>query len=136
MKELLHPQVVTQASATVSGFLGMIISDLYGRRNVTIIGTLLIAASLCIFGGIGTIIGNGHNANGNLVNTMVAFIILYVCIMSMSIGPVSYIVGAEVGTGTLREKTLGLGTAMNVVSSFVVVCELFDSNFKSIILTA
>ncbi|KAL6243838.1 maltose permease [Rhinocladiella similis] len=110
-------QAVTQACATVAGILGMIVSDAFGRRNLTIIGTLITTAFLCIVGGIGTI----SNPSTAAINTMVAFIILYVCLLSISIGPTSYIVGAEVGTASLREKTLALGTAMNVVSSFVVV---------------
>lgn len=101
----------------------MIVSDAFGRRNLTIIGTLITTAFLCIVGGIGTI----SNPSTAAINTMVAFIILYVCLLSISIGPTSYIVGAEVGTASLREKTLALGTAMNVVSSFVVVCKLLFS---------
>jgi MFS family permease len=115
----MYLQVITQACATVSGIIGMIVSDLYGRRCVTIIGTLLTMVSLCLVGGIGSI----KPATGASSQAMVAFLVLYVCILGISIGPVCYIVGAEVGTGALREKTIALGTAMNVVSSFVVVCK-------------
>ncbi len=106
----------------------MIFSDQFGRRNITVIGSIATMICLCLAGGVGSItpatLASSH--------TMVAFLTLFLCCLGMSIGPVCYIVGAEVGTGALREKTIALGTAMNVVSSFVVVCKFYLSSIHKI----
>ncbi|CAI0643568.1 unnamed protein product, partial [Colletotrichum noveboracense] len=59
---------------------------------------------------------NVHESNG-----IVAGMQLYTCILHMTLGPGAYITAAEVGTQTLREKTMALSTALNVVVGFIVV---------------
>jgi hypothetical protein len=52
---------------------------------------------------------------------MVASFILYAAVLHATLGPAAYITAAEVGTATLREKTMAIATAFNVVVGFVVV---------------
>jgi hypothetical protein len=52
---------------------------------------------------------------------MVASFILYAAVLHATLGPAAYITAAEVGTTTLREKTMAIATAFNVVVGFVVV---------------
>ncbi|KAI1871338.1 uncharacterized protein JN550_004783 [Neoarthrinium moseri] len=54
-------------------------------------------------------------------NGVVAGMILYNAILYMTLGPGAYITVAEIGTQTLREKTMAVSTAVNGVVGFVVV---------------
>ncbi|KAI1846019.1 hypothetical protein JX266_007828 [Neoarthrinium moseri] len=54
-------------------------------------------------------------------NGVVAGMILYNAILHMTLGPGAYITVAEIGTQTLREKTMAVSTAVNGVVGFVVV---------------
>lgn len=56
-----------------------------------------------------------------IYNGMVASFILYAAVIHAILGPAAYITAAEVGTATLREKTMAIATVFNVVVGFVVV---------------
>lgn len=42
------------------------------------------------------------------------------CFPAVSWAPIPYILGAELGTGPLREKTMALSSSLNVLSAFIV----------------
>lgn len=52
---------------------------------------------------------------------MVASFILYAAVLHTSLGPAAYITASEIGTAALREKTMAIATAFNVVIGFAVV---------------
>lgn len=97
--------------------IGMILFDTFGRRDVTFHGCWLQTVFLCLIGGLGS---KPHRTTGD-TNGLVASFILYAAVLHATLGPSAYITAAEVGTATLREKTMAIATAFNVVVGFVVV---------------
>lgn len=88
----------------MTAMIGMIILDSFGRRSVSFWGCILQTIFLCLIGGL----GDRQNRSTSDTNGMVASFILYAAILHMSLGPAAYITSAEVGTSTLREKTMAI----------------------------
>ncbi|KAI5459520.1 general substrate transporter [Mariannaea sp. PMI_226] len=106
-------------SATI-GFggclMGMIGSDFVGRRPILIWGAFVQAAFLFAVAGIG-IKGNPTAADGR---GLLACVLLYFFTYSGTWGPLLFTICAELGTNALREKTLSIGVALNVITAFIV----------------
>lgn len=95
----------------------MVFFDLFGRRSLVFWGGFGQAAFLFSIAALGNLARpNVHESNG-----VVAGMQLYTCILHMTLGPGAYVTAAEVGTQSLREKTMALSTAWNVVVGFAVV---------------
>lgn len=86
----------------------MIILDSFGRRDVSFYGCIIQSLFLCLIGGLG---GKAHRSSAD-TNGMVASFILYAAVLHASLGPAAYITAAEVGTSSLREKTMGLSVCV------------------------
>lgn len=97
--------------------IGMILFDTFGRREVTFHGCWIQTIFLCLIGGLGSKV----NRTTNDTNGMIASFILYAAVLHATLGPAAYITAAEVGTASLREKTMAIAKAFNVVVGFVVV---------------
>ena len=111
----------------------MLLLDKLGRRDVTLHGCWLQAVFLFLIGAL----GSKANPSASDTNGMVASFIIYAGVLHASLGPAAYITAAEIGTSSLREKTMALSvsllnfpllvltdldqTAVNVVVGFVVV---------------
>ncbi|CAG8286246.1 unnamed protein product [Penicillium salamii] len=108
---------INNGVSVVTAMIGMILFDTFGRRDVTFHGCWLQTVFLCLIGGLGS---KPHRTTGD-TNGMVASFILYAAVLHATLGPSAYITAAEVGTATLREKTMAIATAFNVVVGFVVV---------------
>lgn len=109
--------VVNNATSVVTATLAMLCFDIFGRRNLVFHGGWAQGAFLISIGALGRIANpTVHESNG-----IVAGMQLYTCILHMTLGPGAYITAAEVGTQSLREKTMAVATALNVVVGFVVV---------------
>lgn len=109
--------VVNNATSVVTATLAMLFFDIFGRRTLVLHGGWAQGAFLISIGALGTIANpTVHESNG-----IVAGMQLYTCILHMTLGPGAYITAAEVGTQSLREKTMAISTALNVVVGFVVV---------------
>lgn len=96
--------------------LGILLSDFIGRRLLLIWGGLGQTVFLFLIAGLG-IKSNPTAADGRGV---VAGVMLFFFIYSGTWGPLLFTVAAELGKGSLREKTLSLGVALNVVTAFIV----------------
>ncbi|KJR83459.1 sugar transporter [Sporothrix schenckii 1099-18] len=108
---------INNGVSVVTALLGMVVLDLFGRRSVTLHGCWTQGVFLALIGALGSKARPSPGETGG----MVASFILYAAILHMSLGPAAYITAAEVGTGALREKTMAVATAVNVVVSFAVV---------------
>ncbi|KAF4922771.1 Major facilitator-type transporter ecdD [Colletotrichum viniferum] len=109
--------VVNNATSVVTAMMAMVFLDMFGRRTLVFHGGWSQGAFLIAIGALGRKASpNVHESNG-----IVAGMQLYTCILHMTLGPGAYITAAEVGTQTLREKTMALSTALNVVVGFIVV---------------
>ncbi|KAI0147262.1 putative sugar transporter [Xylariaceae sp. FL1272] len=92
----------------------MVIVDKLGRRKTLLISYFLQAAWMYILAGVGT--AGTTNASKN---TVVASLLLYAVSYNMGSASIPYLLGAEIPTASLREKTQALGTAWNVIWAFV-----------------
>lgn len=108
---------INNGVSVVTAIIGMLALDAFGRRDVTFWGNLIQALFLCLIGGL----GSKTNRTQADTDGMVASFILYAAALHATLGPAAYITAAEIGTATLREKTMAFATAMNVVVGFVVV---------------
>ncbi|KAL4967226.1 general substrate transporter [Aspergillus stella-maris] len=108
---------INNGVSVVTALVGMYLFDVFGRRDLTFHGCWGQALFLCLIGGLGA----KSNRSTSDTNGMIASFILYAAILHATLGPAAYITAAEVGTATLREKTMALSTAWNVVIGFAVV---------------
>lgn len=108
---------INNGVSVVTAIIGMLALDAFGRREVTFWGNLIQALFLFLIGGL----GSKANRSSSETNGMVASFILYAAALHATLGPAAYITAAEIGTASLREKTMAIATAVNVVVSFVVV---------------
>lgn len=108
---------INNGVSVVMAIIGMLALDAYGRRDVTFWGNLIQALFLCLIGGLGA----KPQRSVSETNGMVASFILYAAALHATLGPAAYITAAEVGTASLREKTMAFATAINVIVGFVVV---------------
>jgi MFS transporter, SP family, sugar:H+ symporter len=65
-------------------------------------------------------VGLAKNPDGTDGRALVAGVMLYFFFYSGTWGPLVFTVAAEMGSAGLREKTLSLGIALNVVTAFIV----------------
>lgn len=108
---------INNGVSVVTAIIGMVALDAFGRRDVTFWGCWIQSLFLCLIGGLGSKAGRTKSETDG----MVASFILYAAALHATLGPAAYITAAEVGTASLREKTMAFATAMNVVVGFVVV---------------
>ncbi|KAI3401205.1 hypothetical protein diail_11911 [Diaporthe ilicicola] len=109
--------VVNSATSVVTATMAMIFLDLFGRRSLVFHGGWSQGALLVAIGAL----GRKAKPHVNESNGIVASMQIYTSISHIMLGPGVYITAAEVGTQTLREKTIALSTAVNVVVGFVAV---------------
>ncbi|KAL4914442.1 major facilitator superfamily domain-containing protein [Aspergillus aurantiobrunneus] len=108
---------INNSVSVATAVIGMYLFDVFGRRDLTFHGCWGQALFLCLIGGLGSEV----NRTTSDTNGMVASFILYAAILHATLGPAAYITAAKVGTATLREKTMALSTAWNVVVGSGVV---------------
>ena len=99
---------INNAVSVVTALIGMILFDRFGRRSVCFWGSWGQALFLILVG----VLGSKASPTKTEQNTMVASFILYAAILHCSIGPGAYITSAEVGTASLREKTMSLSVGL------------------------
>lgn len=87
----------------------MFFLDLFGRRSLVFHGGWSQGAFLIAIG----VLGRKTSPNVQESNGIVASMQLYTCILHMTLGPGAYITAAEVGTQTLREKTMALSVGLS-----------------------
>ena len=107
------------ASSTVAWFgvlIGMSLFDTVGRRRMLIFGAILQAVFLFALAGIGL----KKNPTATDGHALVACVMLFNFFFSGTWAPLAYVIGCEIGTGALREKTMALTSTINVVAAWLV----------------
>lgn len=99
---------INNGVSVVTAITGMIIFDVFGRRSVSFWGCLGQALFLFLIGGLG---GKPSPTSGE-TQGMVASFIIYAAILHMTLGPAAYVTAAEVGTASLREKTMAVSVSL------------------------
>ena len=94
----------------------MLLIDILGRRQLLIWGALLQAVFLFTLAGIGT----SSHRSGSEANGLVASVMLFNFFFSASWAPIAYVIGSEIGTAALREKTMSFTSSINVVAAWLV----------------
>lgn len=87
--------------------MAMVFFDVFGRRTLVLHGGWTQGAFLMAIGALGRL----SNPTRSESNGVVAGMQLYTCILHMTLGPGAYITAAEVGTQTLREKTMAISVS-------------------------
>lgn len=108
--------VASAIAGWTSCLIGMIVSDVVGRRDLLIWGGF--AQALFLF--LVSIFGTKTHPSSSEAHGLVASVVLYVFVFTGTWPPVSYALASELGSASLREKTMGLGIAVNVVCAFIV----------------
>jgi SP family general alpha glucoside:H+ symporter-like MFS transporter len=103
--------------------------DRVGRRNLTLGGTAALTAILLIAGGLAT---TGKPA---LVKGVVAMMMIYTFVYSITIGSTAYTILTENATSRLRVKTIGIGVAVQGIWYTVMniaLPYLFNPNYANL----
>ncbi|KAH0613671.1 uncharacterized protein H6S33_005557 [Morchella sextelata] len=114
---MIMTNLVNLIGTVVSFFL----VDRLGRRP------LLLAGSVIMFIGQLSVGVSGLKAEeGDMKakKAIVAFVLIYVFGFAASWGPLAWVITSEVSTNTIREKTQALGSASNILASWVVTFTL------------
>lgn len=101
-------KLLTNAVSIVTAMIGMLLFDMFGRRDLTIHGCWIQTVFLCVIGAL----GSKTNPKPSETNGMVASFILYTAVLHATLGPAAYITSAEVGTTSLREKTMAAAVSL------------------------
>lgn len=115
-----------EALSVVGSIASWFIVDRFGRRFVMLYGMISLAVLNVLTAGLGTQVGLK-----SFVNASVAFLTMYNFFYNSSLGPVSYVIGAENANSQLRTKTLSIGIAVNQSVSCMwafVLPYLFNTN--------
>lgn len=96
--------------------IGTLVIDRIGRRPLLLTGAIGQAVCLFIIAGIGLDKTPSSNAAHTLVAAVMLFLFFY---FGFWAGP-SYVIGSEIGTAALREKTQSFTIALNVIAAWLV----------------
>lgn len=94
----------------------MTLFDSVGRRNMLVWGAVLQAVFLFAMAGIGL----KKNPTSADAHGLVATVMLFNFFFSSTWAPIAYVIGSEIGTGALREKTMSFTSTVNVVAAWLV----------------
>ncbi|MCJ1305333.1 hypothetical protein MMC08_008147 [Hypocenomyce scalaris] len=100
----------------VGVLIGMFLVDALGRRTLLIWGGLLQTLFLFLVAGL----GDKKNPTSSDAHGLVAGVILFNFFFTGTWAPIAYVIGSEIGTAALREKTMSFTSSINVVAAFIV----------------
>ncbi|RDW91886.1 hypothetical protein BP5796_01280 [Coleophoma crateriformis] len=107
--------VIANAIGCIGPFANFFLIERMGRRNMYLFFGTLCCASLFTLGGLG--LGNG---NFHLKAGIVAMTIIYPLFYIMSFGGMAPVIGAEIPSLRLRDKTSVVGWSVQNLAAFVV----------------
>ena len=111
----LKYNVIVLACGLVANVFSFFTFDKVGRRISMFTGAFLMAAMMI---GVGGTTANGYEALSPMTqNGCVAMLVLWYVFYALSWGPGVWILGGEIGTGQLRERTLLLSSLGSFVTS-------------------
>lgn len=108
---------VGSATTGLAGTLvGMVLIDTIGRRPILIWGGILQAPWLFAV----AFLGSQSDPSTDESKALVASVLLFNFFFSGTWAPVAYLIASEIGTGSLREKTMAFASTVNVVAAWLV----------------
>ncbi|GAA5918674.1 hypothetical protein JCM6882_004184 [Rhodosporidiobolus microsporus] len=129
-KSFLYP-IISNAMGCAAVVISMFTIDKLGRRPLFIASGLLQAFFLFLLAGL----GNAAYGTPAAQNTIVAAFVLFTFSYNLAWGGAPYLIGAEVASHSLREKTASVGTALNVfwawATSFTIPYMTENINFST-----
>ncbi|CAG7960184.1 unnamed protein product [Penicillium olsonii] len=111
----LKYNVIVLACGLVANVFSFFTFDKVGRRSSMFTGAFFMAAMMI---GVGGTTANGYEGLSPMTqNGCIAMLVLWYAIYALSWGPGVWILGGEIGTGQLRERTLLLSSLGSFVTS-------------------
>ncbi|KAI1333068.1 sugar transporter [Xylariaceae sp. FL0255] len=108
---------VTQSGInTVTSFIGILLIDRVGRRPLWLVGSLVMGAALFTMGALGVKQPRPYSFSSGIIAMMLVFQLTYVA----TVGPLYYTMVSEIPASRLRDKTVRIGSIVNIVTIFVV----------------
>ena len=109
-------QIIVGSASAASTFVAIATIDKWGRKPLMFLGTVGMGVSLVSMGLMAQ-----HIENLNTVGQwMLLFIVLYVICFGLSVGPVTWVILAEIFPTAIRGRALGLATFFLWLADYAV----------------
>jgi sugar porter (SP) family MFS transporter len=112
----LLQQIVINGACTLFTVIAIATVDKWGRKPLMILGTIGMGVSLVAMGVMAQALSDPSAASG----LMLLFIVLYIACFGLSIGPVVWVILAEIFPTAVRGRALGLATFFLWAADFAV----------------
>jgi len=112
----LLQQMVINGTGVLFTIIAIASVDKWGRKPLMILGTIGMCISLMAMGLMAQFLQNPAAASG----LMLTFIVLYIACFGLSIGPVVWVILAEIFPTAVRGRAMGLATFCLWIADFVV----------------
>ncbi|WVW84361.1 hypothetical protein I302_106395 [Kwoniella bestiolae CBS 10118] len=110
--------IIVSLAGAIGGLIGILSSDTIGRRPPAIFGSALLVVWDCLIAGLGS--RPDITSNAIAQNVVVASFVLLIWSTKIAYASVGFIVCSEMGGIRMRKKIMMVGTANDVIWSFVV----------------
>ena len=112
----LLQQVMINGACVLFTVIAIVTVDRWGRRPLMLLGSVLMGASLVAMGAMAQGLAGAGPAN----NGMLFFIVLYIAAFGLSVGPVVWVILAEIFPTAVRGRALGLATFFLWTADYLV----------------
>jgi len=112
----LLQQIIINGACVLSTLVAIATVDKWGRRPLMLIGATGMGLSLVFMGWLAARMSNA----GAVSQAMLWPILLYIACFGLSVGPVTWVILAEIYPTSIRGRTLGIATFFLWLSDYVV----------------
>lgn len=112
----LLQQFIINGSGAVFTLIAIATVDQWGRKPLMLIGAAGMGVSLLAMGALAQAMSNPAAVGG----WMLAFIVLYIACFGLSVGPVTWVILAEIYPTAIRGRALGLATFFLWLADYIV----------------
>jgi sugar porter (SP) family MFS transporter len=112
----LLQQVIINGSCVIFTVIAIASVDQWGRRPLMILGTAGMGLALLAMGGMAQLVADPAAAGG----WMLLVIVAYIASFGLSVGPVTWVILAEIFPTTVRGRAMGLATFFLWTADYVV----------------
>ncbi|KAK9428610.1 general substrate transporter [Lipomyces doorenjongii] len=115
--------IITNLVNVLGTVISFFVVDRIGRRPLLLVGSVIMFIGHVSVGTCG-VISDRHSANHSAQIGVVVFTLIYVLGFASTWGPLGWVITSEISNNMVREKTQGLGSATNILFSWVVTFSL------------
>ncbi|KAK9322260.1 general substrate transporter [Lipomyces orientalis] len=115
--------IITNLVNVVGTVISFFIVDKIGRRPLLLVGSVIMFVGHFSVGVCG-VVSDHDPANHSAQIGVVVFTLIYVLGLASTWGPLGWVITSEISNNMVREKTQGLGSASNILFSWVVTFSL------------